>query len=107
MKTNPIKDKQLLSKIDFENVLINQFGLKVDYSMICIYVDTFQNNQSFYTVKHPKVFTVSYVDRFGFGWANTQGEFYKNHTSNKTQLYKEFTAFLNNHTFKHDNAFLT
>lgn len=103
---NPILNTNLVTKKQFETELFNRFGLKVDYSMITKYMDTYSCNEHAYKIKNPLVFTISFVDSFGFSWANVYGSFYKNHTKPKTELFKEFKQFISTHTFKHKNHFL-
>jgi len=97
---NPIKNTILIDKTDFEKSLFNLFGLKVDYDMICKYLDTYPQNQTEYNIKHPKVFTIDFVDKTGRGWANIYSDFYKNHTKPKTELFKQFKEFINTYTFR-------
>ena len=102
MKTteNPIKGTQLISKANFENTLKTRFGLSLDDDMICKYIDTHPQNKDFYTIENPPVFTVDFKDEIGKSWASIEGIFYKNHTSKKTKLFKEFKDFKEKHTFK-------
>ena len=99
-KFNPIKGTQLISKANFENTLKTRFGLSLDDDMICKYIDTHPQNKEFYTIDNPPVFTISFKDEIGHDWANTEGRFYKEHTTRKTELFKEFREFKENYTFK-------
>lgn len=103
---NPIKQTKLLSKKEFERQLKDRFNLVVDYKMITMYVDNYNCNKHAYSVEGPKVFTIDYNDIQGFGWANTNGWFYKHEVVQDTELLKEFKKFKNEHTFKHKDHFL-
>lgn len=103
--TNTIKNTELLSKKEFLETLKNRFGLTIDKNSINKYIDNFNCNSHAYNNINPKVFTITFVDRFGFSWSNTKGEFYQNHTVPKTKLYNEFREFLNTHTFVIDKHF--
>ena len=100
MSINPIKGTQLISKANFENTLKTRFGLCIDDDMICKYIDTHPQNKDFYTIENPPVFTVDFKDEIGKSWASIEGIFYKNHTSKKTKLFKEFKDFKEKYTFK-------
>lgn len=101
--TNPIKNTKLLSKKEFLETLKNRFGLTIDKNSINKYIDNFNCNSHIYTKPSPKVFTITFIDRFGFSWSNTYGQFYKDHTKPNSLLFKEFKEFINTHTFKIDN----
>ena len=103
---NPILNTTLLTKKQFETELFNRFGLKPDYNKITKYMDTYSCNKFSYSVDNPLVFTISFIDNFGFSWANVYGQFYKNHTKPKTQLFKDFKEFINSNTYKYSNHFL-
>lgn len=96
---NPFKYKKLISLNEFKNRLVD-FGLELDMNTFCKYVDTYPQNESEYNYKLPKVFTIDFKDITGVGWGNVNGEFYKNHTTKKTQLFKDFKEFKDTHTFK-------
>ena len=105
--TNPHKNKIEISKQEFENSLFSLFGLKVDYSMVCKYIDTFDQNKDMYNIKSPKVFTVDFIDNTGFGWANINSDFYKKQCLKQTQLKKDFWEFKCTYTFKYKDYWLT
>ena len=97
---NPIKNKILISKDEFENILKTRFGLSINYNMIYKYFDTYPQNKEFYTIDNPPVFTIDFIDNTGSSWANINGQFYKEHTAKKTELFKLFKEFINKYTFK-------
>lgn len=102
---NPINNTVLVSRKHFESELFNRFGLKLDLHSICKYKDTYSCNKHAYSIENPLVFTIDYIDSFGISWANGNGEFYKDHTKPKTDLFKEFKQFKETHTFKIDKHF--
>jgi hypothetical protein len=102
---NPIKNTKLISKKTFNDILKTRFGLCIDKDSICKYVDNFASNSHIYNETNVKVFTITFVDSFGFSWSNTNGKFYKDHTKQNTTLYKEFKEFINKHTFVVDKHF--
>ena len=102
---NPINNTKLISKKAFNDILKDRFGLTIDKNSIFKYVDKYTCNKHAYNKPAPQVFTITFVDRFGFSWSNTNGEFYKNNTIPKTQLYKDFKEFINTNTFIIDKHF--
>ena len=103
---NPIIGTQLISRKEFENILLNRFGLKLDIDSIYLYVDGFSSNTHAYNIESPLVFTISFVDHLNASWANIYGVFYNEHTKNKTQLFIDFKDFISSYTFKYKNHFL-
>ena len=102
---NPIINTKLITKKQFTNDVFNLFGLKLDFESVCMYKDSHSCNKWAYNIPDPLVFTASFVDHFGFSWANINGSFYAEHTIKKTDLFKEFKKYIENHTFKHKNHF--
>ena len=103
---NPVLNTSLISRKQFESILFNRFGLKLDMNKITKYLDTYSCNRHAYSVENPKVFTIDFIDSTGFGWANIYSEFYNKHTKPRTELFNEFKEFIGTHTFKIDNHFL-
>lgn len=100
---NPHKYRREISKDSFCNTLKTLYGLELDMDMICRYIDTYPQNESTYNYKSPRVFTIDLKDSTGYGWANIKSKFYKEHTTKKTELFKEFKHFIDSHTFKIGN----
>jgi len=103
--TNPLINSKLISRKEFEEILLNKFGLKLELKSICKYVDKYSCNRHVYNYSEPKVFTIGFIDKTGFSWSNINGFFYNEHASKQTELYKEFKEFKNSHTFKIQNHF--
>jgi len=102
---NPVLNTKLISRKEFESILLNRFGLKLDLNSITKYQDTFSCNTHAYSVKNPLVFTIDFKDKINASWANVYGIFYTENTKPKTELFKEFKEFKNSHTFKIGNYF--
>jgi hypothetical protein len=83
------ENKIYLNYNEFNEVLKQLFNLVIDEDTICKYMDTYGQNQSQYNYKNPLVFTCTFKDETGKGWANIYGRFYKEHTTKKTDLFKE------------------
>lgn len=101
---NPFKYKTEVNRLNFENEL-KRFGLSIDIDSVCKYVDTYPQNENEYKYRQPRVFTCTFKDSSGKGWANIYGNFYKNHTLKRTKLFREFKDFIDSHTFKIGNYY--
>ena len=75
---NPIIGTQLISRKEFENILLNRFGLKLDIDSIYLYVDGFSSNTHAYNIESPLVFTISFVDHLNASWPIYTGFFTTN-----------------------------
>ena len=94
---NP-ENKIYLNYNEFNKALKQLFNLEIDKDTICTYMDTYKQNINQYSYKNPLVFTCTYKDETGKGWANIYGRFYKEHTTKKTQIFREFKEFINTYS---------
>lgn len=103
---NPINDTILISRKEFESIIFDRFGLKLDFKALTMYVDTFNCNKHAYSIENPNVFTIGYLDKWGFNISNVNSCFYKEEYKANTELYYNFKQFVSGVTFKYKNHYL-